>query len=88
MQEGTYLLNVHCNPQCLRRLEDGSQANLSPDRRYSGSFTATGGQMHGPLNWALVNRITRAQWEKSMASCCLGIVLQHRWAKEACCVRA
>ncbi len=32
----------------------------------------------GPLDWSLVSRLTRAKWEKSMASCCLGMVLQHR----------
>jgi hypothetical protein len=32
----------------------------------------------GQLNWLLISRICRAQWEKSMASCCLGIVMQHQ----------
>lgn len=43
------------------------------------SFTAVGPTYRGQLNWSLISRITRAQWEKSMASCCLGIVLQHRY---------
>ncbi|GIL91465.1 hypothetical protein Vretifemale_19055, partial [Volvox reticuliferus] len=43
------------------------------------SFTAVGSAFRGQLNWALISRLSRSQWEKSMASCCLGIVLQHRY---------
>ncbi|GFH31785.1 adenylate cyclase type 10 [Haematococcus lacustris] len=42
------------------------------------SFSAVGSAYKGQLHWNLISRITRAQWEKSMASCCLGIVMQHR----------
>eukprot|EP00798_Chlamydomonas_sp_ICE-L_P029281 gene29281-12524_t len=44
----------------------------------AGSYTAANATLRRQkLNWSLVSRISRAQWEKSMASCCLGIVLQH-----------
>jgi hypothetical protein len=43
-----------------------------------GSFSAVGPAFKGQLNWSLISRICRAQWEKSMASCCLGIVMQHQ----------
>lgn len=43
------------------------------------SFTAVGGAFKGTLPWHMIGRISRAAWEKSMASCCLGIVLQHRY---------
>ncbi|EFJ50372.1 hypothetical protein VOLCADRAFT_116897 [Volvox carteri f. nagariensis] len=43
------------------------------------SFTAVGSAFRGQLNWSLISRLSRSQWEKSMASCCLGIVLQHRY---------
>ena len=36
----------------------------------------------GHLDWALVSRLSRAQWEKSMASCCLGMVLQHKYGED------
>ncbi|GIL60583.1 hypothetical protein Vafri_15123, partial [Volvox africanus] len=36
------------------------------------SFTAVGSAFRGQLNWALISRLSRSQWEKSMASCCLG----------------
>lgn len=57
------------------------------------SFTAVGSQYKGQLNWSLISRIMRAQWEKAMASCCLGIVLQHQYESNAqvrlcVCVRA
>ena len=43
------------------------------------SFVALGRRKAlGPLNWSLVSRVTRAGWEKSMSSCCLGLVLQQR----------
>lgn len=54
------------------------------------SFTAVGSAYKGQLNWGLISRIMRAQWEKAMASCCLGIVLQHRYESNAqvrACVR-
>ncbi|KAG2432750.1 hypothetical protein HYH02_012884 [Chlamydomonas schloesseri] len=54
----------------------------STDGRIDGtdqSFTAVGSAFKGALNWALISRLSRSQWEKSMASCCLGIVLQHRY---------
>jgi len=47
------------------------------------SFTAVGSAYRGQLNWSLISRIMRAQWEKAMASCCLGIVLQHRYESNA-----
>jgi hypothetical protein len=42
--------------------------------------SAGGRKRTAPLNWSLIGRLTRAMWEKSMASCCLGMVLQHRCA--------
>ncbi|GAX86001.1 hypothetical protein CEUSTIGMA_g13417.t1 [Chlamydomonas eustigma] len=42
---------------------------------------AVKGQRMGPLDWSLISRLTRAQWEKSMASCCLGMVLQHSYGE-------
>ncbi|MEW5302996.1 MAG: hypothetical protein WDW36_005729 [Sanguina aurantia] len=43
------------------------------------SFSAVGSAYRGPRNWGLISLLSRAQWERSMASCCLGIVLQHRY---------
>lgn len=57
--------------------EGGSPGTAETDDA-NASFTAIGATFQGPLNWNLISRITRAQWEKSMASCCLGIVMQHR----------
>lgn len=43
----------------------------------SDAFQAVDRDFGGNVEWSLVSRLTRAHWEKSMASCCLGMVLQH-----------
>ena len=69
--------------------EGGTLGNetLSPDSiviagAAAASMTATAGssksKRSAPLDWSLVSRLTRATWEKSQASCCLGMVLQNR----------
>lgn len=54
---------------------EGGVAGTSSDGRIDGtdqSFTAVGSAFKGALNWSLISRLSRSQWEKSMASCCLG----------------
>ncbi len=59
---------------------DGAGDDTGGEGREEQSFTAAGSTFKGQqLQWSLISRISRAQWEKSMASCCLGIVLQHRY---------
>ncbi|GFH21268.1 uncharacterized protein HaLaN_18535, partial [Haematococcus lacustris] len=58
------------NPDTDQDMVDGAAGHTS--------FSAVGSAYKGQLHWNLISRITRAQWEKSMASCCLGIVMQHR----------
>ncbi|PNH10372.1 Adenylate cyclase type 10, partial [Tetrabaena socialis] len=70
------------NPATSAPDGEGGAAGTSNDGRIDGtdqSFTAVGSAFKGQLNWALISRLCRSQWEKSMASCCLGIVLQHRY---------
>ncbi|KAG2496536.1 hypothetical protein HYH03_005360 [Edaphochlamys debaryana] len=72
----------HSTTQNASRDGDGTGGGTSTDGRIDGtdqSFTAVGSAFKGQLNWALISRLCRSQWEKSMASCCLGIVLQHRY---------
>ncbi|GFR48148.1 hypothetical protein Agub_g9980 [Astrephomene gubernaculifera] len=57
----------------------GAQEGGSADGRIDGtdqSFTAVGSAFKGQLNWGLISRLSRSQWETKMASCCLGIVMQ------------
>ena len=59
--------------------DTGGEGGISEEREEQ-SFTAVGSTFKGQqLKWSLISRISRAQWEKSMASCCLGIVLQHQY---------
>ena len=66
-------------------LEDRSSAVSSsvpdrrpPLRRGNETFTALGLRSEGDLDWSIVSRTTRVQIERSMALCCLGIMLQHQ----------
>ncbi|KAG2424626.1 hypothetical protein HXX76_014351 [Chlamydomonas incerta] len=87
---GGSMTNGSINVMHKGRHGDGASAGkdadggtgTSTDGRIDGtdqSFTAVGSAFKGALNWALISRLSRSQWEKSMASCCLGIVLQHRY---------
>jgi hypothetical protein len=55
-----------------------SSAAGLPSLNEEGAEGVVGRDYRGELNWALISRLTRAHWEKSMASCCLGMVLQHK----------
>ena len=66
-------------------LEDRSSARSSsvadrrpPLRRGNETFTALGLGSEGELDWSIISRTTRVQMERSMALCCLGIMLQHQ----------
>ena len=65
--------------ECLEDRSSSSVADRCPPlRRGNETFTALGLRSEGELDGSIVSRTTRVQMQRSMALCCLGIMLQHQ----------
>ena len=70
---------LHGGDQSAKVQDDLSSTRRPPLRCGTETFTALGLQgQQAELDWSIISRTTRVQMKRSMALCCLGIMLQHQ----------